>query len=129
MGKKDMPVAPTPQLLVAGVEIPPDALQGILIGEDLVTFFGVRITPADASEAWMIQRRYQDFRKLYNQIQPETGHLAAVSFPRKLLGQCVGRKLELRRQGLELWLSEVVREAQLRQPGWLEPLSTFLDMS
>lgn len=119
------PDASSPRTLsLAGVEIPSQSM----VEMDEATFFGVRVTPADGSDSWMIKRRYQDFRSLYSCIEPETGHLVAVSFPRKHLRAVLGQRLEARRRGLESWLGEVVREAQLRRPAWLGPVVDFLDV-
>jgi len=112
-----------PQLLLAGVALPAGGVEE----RGDATYFRVEVTPADGRSPWTVRRRYQQFHELYTAVRPATNHLAAMSFPRRHLRPCVGERLENRRRGLETWLSEVVREAQSRQPGWLKPLCDFLE--
>merc|ERR1712061_385488 len=110
--------------LIAGVEIPPEGVTQR--GE--VTVFRIDVTPANGGPPWEVWKRYQQFHDLYVGLHPVGNHLAAVAFPRKHLLACTGRKLEARRQGLEAWLMEVVREAQSREPQWFRPLCVFLNV-
>jgi len=115
---------PEQHVLLAGIAIPPE---GVMESRD-TTFFQVKVTPADGTEAWSVQRRYRHFREFYDMLQPAPDCLASISFPRKHLRSCSGDKLEARRQGLELWLSAVLREAQHREPSWLRPIYEFLEI-
>lgn len=114
----------TPVLLVSGVVIPPDGVEEL----EEATFFSVRVEPADGRTPWEVRRRYQHFHELFCSVRPKQNELAGMAFPRKHLRACVGSRLEARRRGLEIWLNEVVRESQTREPGWRRPVYEFLEV-
>jgi len=90
-----------------------------------VSFFGIDATSADASAAWRIQRRYNDFSALHVKL----GKLSFpdVPFPGKTMCAVkAGAPMESRRVGLEKWLLRVLQQPQ-SQAAWKEPLRAFLE--
>ncbi|CAJ1398107.1 unnamed protein product [Effrenium voratum] len=112
-------VAPSTQPLgVFAVRLPPQLLEL----RDSVTFFAVEV--AAESGHWRVMRRYNDFHELKEQLRGSTSFPGAP-FPRKDGLRVSGPKLELRRQGLELWLQRVVEHP--RSAGdWAPALQGFL---
>jgi len=111
------------QGLVAGVSL----LGSVERGDEEITFFRVKVAPSSGREPWEVERRYQQFHDLFRTLRPARGQLG-VSFPRKHLRVLAGDRLETRRRGLEVWLGEVVREAQSRMPSWLRHIYDFLEV-
>jgi len=92
-----------------------------------VTFFLVEVTPAGGSEPWAVRRRYSEFAELRSSLGLSEDSLPATPFPPKLrFLRCTGGRLEVRRQGLEAWLRELLREATCSHPQVAGPLSRFL---
>mmetsp|Transcript_48782 Transcript_48782/g.136527 ORF Transcript_48782/g.136527 Transcript_48782/m.136527 type:complete len:382 (-) Transcript_48782:124-1269(-) len=115
-------------ILIAGVELPRDQMTRRIDRDEDVTLFSVEVTPADGTAAWLVQRRYEEFRGLYSTVRSSATSFVAVSFPRKRFRRVDGERLEARRHGLQRWLCEVLREAQCRDPSLLEPLCEFLEV-
>lgn len=118
--------APEQARIIAGVAIPPAR---VVEGEEFTTFV-VEVSPASASGSapWCVRRRYREFHDLRAALRPGAPErLDGLAFPRRHVRGCAGARLEARRLALEAWLSEVVREAQSREPGWLRPLCDFLE--
>eukprot|EP00928_Gymnodinium_smaydae_P042383 TRINITY_DN28552_c0_g1_i1.p1 TRINITY_DN28552_c0_g1~~TRINITY_DN28552_c0_g1_i1.p1 ORF type:complete len:395 (-),score=40.97 TRINITY_DN28552_c0_g1_i1:31-1215(-) len=118
---------PSP-LPIAGVTLPADGIVHRLDAGGQVTLFCVEVAPADGGQPWVVQRRYSEFRDLYTKVAPAANRFAAVSFPRKHARKVTGARLESRRRSLEVWLRELLREAQSRERAWLGPLFEFLEV-
>jgi len=106
---------------VAGVSIPSATLDG---PRNLITYH-VRIVPADGAAPREVLRRFEDFQDLYRRVRPSASVLVKMCFPRRRLLQVNERQFEKRRRGLEVWLMEVVREAQCQDRDWQVPLQDF----
>lgn len=110
-----------PEVRFAGVRVP-----GWFTREE-VTLFRVEVSPVGDLPLWNISRRYQQFHDFYSSIRPQLGELAVACFPRKTFRPCAGPKLEERRRSLEVWLNELVRQAQSREPWLMQHLCAFFD--
>eukprot|EP00931_Biecheleriopsis_adriatica_P022339 TRINITY_DN14380_c0_g1_i1.p1 TRINITY_DN14380_c0_g1~~TRINITY_DN14380_c0_g1_i1.p1 ORF type:complete len:685 (-),score=99.74 TRINITY_DN14380_c0_g1_i1:35-2089(-) len=82
-----------------------------------------------AVEPWHVRRYYSDFADLATALGKRCQSYAEAPFPRKhVLTKCTGDQLELRRQALEAWLIQVLKDS-MSQADWALPLSRFLSDS
>jgi hypothetical protein len=90
-----------------------------------VSFFAVEVCPEDGRAPWRVMRRYNQFNSLASNLGAY--QLSEAPFPRKHLTGCEGAKLERRREGLEVWLSRVLKGA-FKNPAWIPELRSFLEV-
>merc|ERR1712136_317610 len=90
------------------------------------TLFRVEVSPANGAAPWTVRRRYNQFFDFFSLVRPRLGRLALASFPRKGFRPCIGDRLESRRSSLEVWLNEVLRQAQASDFELLDALCLFV---
>lgn len=112
----------TPALLgVDSVRLPPE--EYVCMGGTV--YFTVVVTPDNGGAPWRVQRRYNQFDELCEQLGAK---LLSTPFPRKHLTGCEGAKLEARRAALEAWISAVIRYSQSYDYArWRGALRAFLE--
>eukprot|EP00930_Biecheleria_cincta_P072833 TRINITY_DN60178_c0_g1_i1.p1 TRINITY_DN60178_c0_g1~~TRINITY_DN60178_c0_g1_i1.p1 ORF type:complete len:308 (+),score=31.45 TRINITY_DN60178_c0_g1_i1:221-1144(+) len=111
---------PHQPLNISFVRLPADAVQT----RGSVTFFAIDMTMY-SGEIWRIFRRYNEFHDL-NERLAKPSHPGAP-FPGKTFMACTGRKLDERRQWLELWLQRTIERPESNGPAWLASLKQFLE--
>lgn len=104
---------------VTSVSLPPASIET----REGVTFFRLDVLTGGTIPSRSVYRRYNDFVQLKSNL----GEFPTAPFPRKHMTGCSGAKLDARRQGLESWLSSVLKGRKVRSPANIARIATFLE--